>query len=296
MKVFVTGATGFVGSAVVRELLNAGHQVLALVRSKENANRVTTLGAEALVGDLNDLNSLRRGAERSDGIIHTAFNHDFSKFKESSENDRRIIEMFGEVLAKDQRPLIITSAIGLLPRGRVVNESDKAIAGANPRIASEQAADAVADQGVRISVIRLSPSVHGEGDHGFIPMLINIAKEKSLSVYQDNGMNYWPAIHRKDASILYRLALEKAALPGTRYHGVAEEGIPFKEIAFAIAKGLHIKAVSKDKVAAAAHFGSFAHFAAMDIRASSQQTRLALNWQPKQPDLLTELESGVYFS
>ena len=296
MKVFVTGATGFVGSAVVQELINSGHQVLGLSRNEESDRTLTAVGAQAHRGDLNDLDSLRSGAAAADGVIHTAFNHDFSKFKESSENDRRVIETMGETLAGSDRPLVITSAIGLLERGRLVNENDMPVPGPNPRIASEEATDAVAGRGVRISVIRLSPSVHGEGDHAFIPTLIKIAREKGISVYEGEGTNTWPAVHRLDAAKLFRLALEKGAVGGTRYHGVAEEGIPFREIAEAIAKGLNISIVSKSKEEAAAHFGPFAHFAAMDIHASGKQSQQALEWQPICPGLIEDLGGKFYFS
>ncbi len=296
MKVFVTGATGFVGSAIVQELIDAGYQVLGLSRDEKADQVLIAAGAQAHRGDLNDLDSLRKGASAADGVIHTAFNHDFSKFKESSENDRRVIEVFGDVLAGSDRPLIITSAIGLLPRGRFVTEEDMPVAGPNPRIASEQAADAVAAKGVRVSVVRLSPTVHGDGDHAFIPTLIKIAKEKGVSVYDSEGLNTWPAVHRLDTAKLFKLALEKAAVGGTRYHGVAEEGIPFREIAEAIGKSLNIPVESKSKEEAAAHFGSFAHFAAMDIHASSNQTQESLGWQPEQPGLIADLDNGTYFS
>ncbi|MBB6499847.1 SDR family oxidoreductase [Pedobacter cryoconitis] len=296
MKVFVTGATGFVGSAIVRELLQAGHQVLGLVRSAKDAESLTRSGAKAHIGNLNDLESLRIGAAASDGVIHTAFNHDFSQFKQSCENDRHIITTFGEVLAGTERPLIVTSALGLLPQGRLVTEQDIAVAGPNPRLASEEAADVVAGRGVRISVVRLPPSVHGDGDHGFIPMLIEVARKQGISVFEDEGLNYWSAVHQLDAAKLYRLALEKAAPGGTRYHAVDEEGIAFRYIAEAIGKGLGIPVVSKSKEEAAANFGWFAHFAAMDIRASGHQTQQELKWSPLQPGLIADMESGSYFS
>lgn len=296
MKVFVTGATGFIGSAVVKELLEAGHQVLGLVRSDTGAKAVRAIGAEVHFGDLNDIESICNGALLADGVIHTAFNHDdFTVFKESCENDRRIIEALGGVYAGDDRPIIVTSALGLLPRGRVVYESDSPMPGPIPRIASEQAADAVAARGVKIAVVRLSPTVHGEGDHGFISMLIEIAKEKGISVYQDEPLNYWPAVHRLDAAKLYRLALEKATHGGIRYHGSAEQGVPFKDIAAAIGKALNIPVVAKNKEEAAAHFGSFAHFAALDVQASSDATQRALGWQPLGTELIKDIEN-VYFN
>jgi nucleoside-diphosphate-sugar epimerase len=296
MKVFVTGATGFVGSAVVKELLQAGHQVLGLVRSENGANALRSLGADVHFGDLNDIESICSGAALADGVIHTAFNHDdFTKFKESCENDRRIIEALGEVFAGDERPIIVTSALGILSRAGIVYESDSPASGPIPRIATEQAADAVATRGVRITVVRLSPTVHGEGDHGFIPRLINIASEKGISVYQDEPLNYWPAVHRLDAAKLYRLALEKAAPGGTRYHAAAEQGVAFKDIAAAIGHALHIPVVAKNKEEATAHFGSFAHFAAMNVQASSDETRRALGWHPAGTGLIEDIEN-VYLN
>ncbi|MDP9047033.1 MAG: SDR family oxidoreductase [Bacteroidota bacterium] len=296
MKVFVTGATGFVGSAIVQELIDSGHQVVGLSRNEESDKKLTAVSTQPHRGDLNDLDSLRSGAASADGVIHTAFNHDFSKFKESCENDKRVIEVLGDVLGGSDRPLIITSGVGLLERGRLVNEKDMPAPGPNPRIASEEAADVVAGRGVRVSVVRLSPSVHGEGDHAFIPTLIKIAREKGISVYEGEGINTWPAVHRLDAAKLFRLALEKSADGGTRYHGVAEEGIPFREIAEAIGKGLNIPVVSKSKEEAAVHFGPFAHFAAMDNHASSKKTQEALAWHPLQPGLIADLARKFYFS
>ena len=292
MKVFVTGATGFVGSAVVKELIQAGHQVLGLVRSENGAKALRSLGAEVHFGDLNNIESICTGAALADGVIHTAFNHDdFTVFKESCENDRRIIEALGKVYMGDERPIVVTSALGLLPRGRVVYENDMPVPGPNPRIASEQAADAVAASGVRIAVVRLSPTVHGEGDHGFISTLINIAREKGISVYQDEPLNYWPAIHRMDAAKLYRLALEKAAPGNTRYHAAAEQGVAFKDIAAAIGRILNVPVIAKNKEEATAHFGSFAHFAAMDVQASSDETQRTLGWLPIGTELIKDIEN-----
>ena len=296
MKVFVTGATGFVGSAVVKELIQAGHQVLGLVRSENGAKALRYLGAEVHFGDLNNIESICTGAALADGVIHTAFNHDdFTVFKESCENDHRIIEALGKVYMGDERPIVVTSALGLLPRGRVVYESDMPVPGPNPRIASEQAADAVAASGVRIAVVRLSPTVHGEGDHGFISTLINIAREKGISVYQDEPLNYWPAVHRLDAAKLYRLALEKAAPGGMRYHAVAEQGVAFKDIAAAIGGILNVPVIAKNKAEATAHFGSFAHFAAMDVQASSDETQRTLGWLPIGTELIKDIEN-VYLN
>ena len=296
MKVFITGATGFIGSAIVTELLEAGHEVLGLVRSEEGARSLRAIGADVHFGNLYDIESICKGAAAADAVIHTAFNHDdFTVFKESCENDRRIIEALGEVYAGDQRPIIVTSALGLLPSGRVVYESDSPAPGPIPRTATEQAADTVAASGVRIAVVRLSPTVHGEGDRGFIHRLIGIAREKGISVYQEEEMNYWPAVHRGDAAKLYLLALENVAKGGERFHAAAEQGVSFKDIAISIGKGLNIPVLAKSKEDAAVHFGSFAHFAAIDVQASSDETRKILGWQPAGPDLINDIAS-VYFN
>jgi nucleoside-diphosphate-sugar epimerase len=296
MKVFVTGATGFIGSAIVQELIGAGHQVLGLARTDAAAKLLIAAGAEVHRGDLEDVESMKKGAAASDGVIHTAFNHDFSRFKTSTEEDRQIIEAFGSVLAGSKRPLVITSAIGLLPQGKLATENDAAVSGPNPRIASEEAAAVVAAAGVHVSVVRLAPSVHDDGDHGFIPMLARIAREKGVSVYKGDGQNRWPALHRLDAARLYRLAVEKTPAGLTRFHGIAEEGIAFRDIAEVIGKRLHIPVVSKSAEEAAEHFGWFAHFASMDIIASSKQTQEQLGWHPAQPGLIADIDRDSYFS
>ncbi|MBE9461401.1 SDR family oxidoreductase [Dyadobacter subterraneus] len=297
MRVFVTGATGFVGSAVVQELINAGHQVLGLARSEENAKSLIAAGAKAHRGDLEDLDSLRSGVAASDGVIHTGFVHDFSRFKECCEIDRLAINAMGEALAGSDRPLIITSGIGILriPDRLATEEDIPAASSPNPRIASELAANALAEKGVRVAILRLPPTVHGAGDHGFVPILIGIAREKGISVYKEEGANSWPAVHRKDAAKLYRLALEKAPAGIVRYHAVAEEGIAFREIAEEIGKGLNVPAVSKSVEEANEHFSWFAHFAGMDCAASSQQTKAILGWSPEQPGLIEDLDKGGYF-
>lgn len=295
MRVFVTGATGFVGSAIVQELINNGHQVIGLARSEEAAKSLIATGASVHRGNLEDLESLRKGAELADAVIHTGFNHDFSKFKENCEKDREVIETLGSVLSGSDRQLIITSAIGILPKGQIVTEETIAIPGpnANPRMASEEAAASVLERGVKVSVVRLPPSVHGEGDHAFVSNLIGIARSKGVSAFVNEGNNCWPAVHRLDAAKLFRLVLEKG-VAGV-YHAVAEEGIPFRKIADVIGRRLNMPVVNKTLEEANDHFTWFTHFAMMDITASSDFTRKQLGWNPLQPNLMEDIDSKHYF-
>jgi nucleoside-diphosphate-sugar epimerase len=294
MRVFVTGATGFIGSAIVRELVDAGYQVLGLARSDAGAKSLIAAGAEVHRGSLEDLESLRSGAAAADGVIHTAFIHDFSNYGPAAEADKRAIETLGAPLVGSDRPLIVTSGTLLAQlQGQFATEDDAP----NPNFPrkSEEAALTMASRGVRVGVLRLPPSVHGEGDHGFVPRLISIAREKGVSAYIGDGLNRWPAVHRLDAAHLYRLILEKGSA-GSRYHGVADDGVPTREIAEVIGKRLNIPIVSKSREQAADHFGWIGLFFAMDSPASSAITQERLGWHPTGPGLISDLEQMHYFA
>ena len=297
MRVFLTGATGFIGSAIVPELINAGHQVLGLARSEAAAKQLAAAGTEAHRGDLTDPASLAAGARACDGVIHTAFIHDFANMPASSATDRDAIDAMGAALAGSDRPLVVTSGIGIVGPGIVAAEEDERdpnAPGAH-RLAAEFKTLALAERGVRATVVRLPPSVHGAGDYGFVPMLIKIAREKGISAYVGTGQNRWPAVHRLDAAHLYRLAVEQAAA-GSKLHGVGEEGVPTIEIATAIGRHLNIPIVTQSPDEAANHFGWIARFFAFDCPATSTQTQQQLGWQPTQPGLLADLDQGHYFT
>lgn len=293
MRIFVTGATGFIGSAIVPELINAGHQVLGLARSDASARSLRAAGAEVHRGSLEDLESLRSGAAMTDGVIHTAFIHDFANYGPAADKDKCTIETMGATLAGSNRRLIVTSGTLLLQRQGPLATEDDAAGAIFPR-KSEEAGLALAARGVNVSLLRLPPSVHGEGDHGFVPALIGIARKTSVSAYVGDGLNHWPAVHRLDAATLYRLVVEKGSAGG-RYHGVADEGVPFRKIAQVIGRHLNVPVISKSHEEADEHFGWLAHFVSLDCPASSAQTQKELGWKPKQPGLMADLDGAHYF-
>ncbi len=293
MRVFVTGATGFIGSALVPELMNAGHQVLGLTRSDAGAQALVAAGAVAHRGDIEDLESLRNGAAMSDGVIHLAFNHDFSKFAANCEADRLAIETLGAALAGTDRPLLVTSGVAMIAPGRLATEKDAAppVNPSFPR-ASEAAALAVAQSGMRASVVRL-PQVHDTVKQGLVTYLVAIARQKGVSAYIGDGLNRWAAAHVLDTALLYRLALEKGSA-GASYHAVGEEGVPLREIAEAIGRGLNVPVVSKSPEEAAEHFGFLGHFVAIDGPASSALTQEWLGWRPTRRGLIADLDAMSY--
>jgi nucleoside-diphosphate-sugar epimerase len=294
MRIFLTGATGFIGSTIVPELINAGHQVLGLTRSETGAQALIAAGAEPHRGDLEDLESLRRGAAIADGVIHTAFNHDFSNFVAICELDRRVIEAMGSVLAGSDRPFVITSGTGMgntVPGEPAVEENFNPDH-PNPRKASELAGVSVADRGVNVSVVRL-PQVHDRVKQGLITYAVNLAREKGVSAYVGDGLNRWPAAHVLDTARLYRLALEKRKA-GSRYHAVAEEGVRVRDIAEVIGRGLKVPVVSLSPEEAPGHFGWLSAFVGYDMPASSAQTQERLGWRPTGPRLIADLEQMQY--
>jgi nucleoside-diphosphate-sugar epimerase len=295
MRVFVTGASGFIGSAVVPDLIARGHRVLGLARSEASARVLSSLGAQVLRGDLNDPESLRAGAAETEGIIHLGFIHDFNHFEASVRTDLSAIETMGGVLEGTGRPFVLASGtLGLAP-GRMATEDVPYDPKMHPRMANAVAALEFAKRGVRVSFVRLPPTVHGRGDHGFMKRIIDVAREKAVSGYIGEGVNRWNAVHRLDAARLFSLAVEKAPA-GTMLHAVAEEAVPTKAIAEMIGKKLGLPAVSIAPEAAAAHFGWMARFFGIDQPASSAITREQMGWNPTQPGLIADLEEGHYFA
>lgn len=293
MKIFVTGASGYIGSAVTRELLQAGHQVLGLARSDASAAALTTAGAQVLRGTLTDLDQLRQGATASDGVIHLAFIHDFSNIEASDVVDVKAVETIAAALAGSNKPFVNTSGTAMLANFRQLGVEGPGHPDAR-RVASENTAINAAQHGVRSSVIRLTPTVHSKGDQAFIPGLIQIARTKGVSAYVGEGNNRWPAVHRSDAARLYRLAVESAPA-GAYLHAVAEEGIPFRQIAEAIGRQLNIPVVGIAPTEAMSHFGWLGHFSTIDNPTSSARTRQLLNWHPTGPGLIEDLDQGHYF-
>jgi nucleoside-diphosphate-sugar epimerase len=290
MRIFLTGATGFIGSAIVPELINAGHQVLGLTRSDAGAQSLVAAGAEAHRGDLEDLESLRNGAAKADGVIHCAFDHNFSNFVANCEKDKRAIEALGGALIGSDRPLVITSGTGMGSRtpGQAATEDVFNCARENPRVISELTGASMSAAGVNVSVVRL-PQVHDTVKQGFITYAVALAREKRVSPYVGDGRNRWPAAHVSDVARLYRLALEKRE-PGARYNAVAEEGIAVRDVAKVIGRGFKVPVVSLSPEQAAGHFGWLAPFAGMDLPASSAQTQARLGWHPTGPGLIADLE------
>ena len=296
MRVFVTGATGYVGSAIVPELTGAGHQVVGLARSERAAAALADAGAAVHRGTLEEPDSLRTGAQPADGVIHTAYVHDFSRMQDAGRIDLRAVQVLGDALAGTGRPLVIASGTALVAPGRLATEADAPdprSAGAH-RVPSEQTALSLAGRGVRSSVVRLSPSVHGEGDHGFVPFLIDIARRHGVSAYIGDGGNRWAAVHRLDAARLFRLALEGAPA-GSVLHGVGDQGVATRDIAAVIGRHLDLPVVSVSREDAAEHFGWLAAFFGADLPASSALTRERLGWQPVHLGLLADLDRGHYF-
>jgi nucleoside-diphosphate-sugar epimerase len=305
MRIFVTGASGWIGSAVVPELIGAGHEVLGLARSDASAAALEAAGAQAQRGTIDDLAILRNAAAASDGVIHLAFKHDIAfsgGFEAAAGADRRAVETFGDALAGSGRPLVIASGTLMLPPGRVATEDDGRDAaslahlsgGPQTRAATSLLALSLAARGVRSSVLRLAPTVHGDGDHGFMAVIVGIARDKGVSGYIGDGSNRWPAVHRLDAARLFRLAVEQAP-PGSALHAIADEGVPIRDIAEVIGRHLNVPVASIPPERASEHFGWVAPFLGADAPASSTLTRELLGWQPSQPGLLDDLGKGHYF-
>lgn len=295
MKIFMTGASGYVGAAVLGEALASGHEIVALARSDHSAEALGRQGATIVRGNFADEAVLEQSAAAADVVIHTGFDHNFTRFRENCQQDQRVIAALARGIAGSTRPLIVTSAIGILPPGGLWDETAAPAKGptASPRALTEQAADQQRGEGSRIHVVRLPPSVHGSGDPNFIATLVRIARERQVSAYPGTGDNYWPAVHRCDAARVFLACAERQPdLPVL--HAVGESGVRFEEIARAIGESLNLPVISIDPAKAADHFGSFAHFASMNVQASAHRTRQALAWEPLGATLIEDIRSGAY--
>ncbi|MBC2865685.1 SDR family oxidoreductase [Streptomyces mexicanus] len=300
MRIFVTGASGWIGSALVPELLDAGHEVVGLARSDASAAALTAAGADVVRGTLDDLDVLRAAATASDGVVHLAFRHDIAftgDFRTAAETDRRAVDAFGDALADTGRPFVLASGLAGLQPGRVAQERDMPTVDGSPnsvRAATSLAALDLASRGVRSCVVRLAPTCHGEGDQGFMAALVSVARAKGVSGYPGDGANRWPAVHRLDAARLFRLAVEKAPA-GSVLHGVAEEGVAIRDVAEVIGRRLDVPVTSVAPEAATEHFGWLGGLVGLDFPASSTLTRDLLGWRPTEPGLLADLDAGHYF-
>jgi nucleoside-diphosphate-sugar epimerase len=294
MAIFVTGASGWIGSAVTRELLDAGLPVVGLARSDAAAETIAGLGAEVRRGDLNDLDVLREAAAASDGVVHLGYNHDFSRMEDAARTDFAAVETIGAALAGTNRPFAIASGVIGLGAGRTITEQDTPPAGGHPRMATAAAALALVPRGVRTLILRFAPTVHGPGDHGFLAVLVAIAREKGVAGYIGDGSARWPAVHRLDAAHLVRRAVSDAPA-GTNVHAVAESGVPTRDIAEAIGRGLGLPVESIPADRAAEHFGWMGRFFGIDTVVSSEATQQLLGWKPEHPGLIADIDAGYYF-